>query len=179
MKLLRTLFAALGFASTAGAAQPAPVKDPAEMMRQMRMAWLTRVPEPGSYKDDDEIVAILMDWPLNDEIVTVLASNAGDASLYTTSTFGIIGGIGHEKVRAAAKTFVETGQRHVQRGKVTTDFPYPAGEVLLFYFVTSKGVRSLSFAMNEVEVPNSPARSLYAAAQAVVTELRQITPAVR
>jgi len=45
------------------------------------------------------VVAVLMDWPLGEHTATVLASAGGDASLYTTSTFGLLGGIGHASVR--------------------------------------------------------------------------------
>ena len=46
-------------------------------MREMRLGWLTKVPEPGSYTRDDEVVAVLMDWPLGPQIITVLASSVG------------------------------------------------------------------------------------------------------
>ena len=145
-------------------------------MREMRLGWLTAVPEPGSYTKDDEVVAVLMDWPLGPQIITVLASAGGDASLYTTATFGIIGGIGHEKVRAAATAFASCAQHFLSITSPTTDFPFPDNQSLLFYMVTPSGVRSVSFPMSDVDRADSPARALYAYGQQVVTELRLITP---
>lgn len=53
-----------------------------------------------------------MDWPLGTNIISVYGSSSGDASIYTTSTFGVIGGIGHEAVRNAAHQFVKVAETH-------------------------------------------------------------------
>jgi len=151
-------------------------KNPAEMMREMRLGWLTKVPAPDSYTRDDEVVAVLMDWPLGPQIITVLASSAGDASLYTSATFGIMAGIGHEKVREAATAFVSCAQHFLRIASPTTNFPYPGNQSLFFYMVTPSGVRSVSFPLGDIERADSPAGSLYACGQQVVTQLRLISP---
>jgi hypothetical protein len=176
MKFLRALFAGLVTSTGASAPSPATSKSPAEMMRAMRTGWLTRVPEKGSYKSQDEVVTVVMDWPLGEQTVTVLSSSAGDASLYTTSTFGIIGGIGHEKVRKAALVFVGCAQRFLKLTTATREFPYPDNRTLRLFMVTPSGVRTVSFPLNDIDRSDSPARALYAAGQDVVTELRLITP---
>ena len=153
-----------------------PSKNPAEMMREMRTGWLTKIPERGSYTKDDEVVAVLMDWPLGEQTVTVLSSSGGDASLYTTSTFGIIGGIGHEKVREAAVAFVGCAQHFLSITHPTTAYPYPDSQSLFFYMVTPSGVRTVSFPFSAIEQADSPARALFAYGQQVVTKLRLITP---
>lgn len=154
----------------------APAKNSAEMMREMRTGWLTKIPEPGSYTRDDEVIAVVMDWPLGEQTITVLSSAGGDASLYTTSTFGIIGGIGHEKVRDAAVAFVGCAQHFLSITQPTTTYPYPDGQTLCFYMVTPSGVRAVSFPLSAIEQSDSPARALFAYGQQVVTELRLITP---
>jgi hypothetical protein len=153
-----------------------PTKNPAEMMREMRTGWLTKTPEQGSYTRDDEVIAVVMDWPLGEQIITVLSSSGGDASLYTTSTFGIIGGIGHEKVRKAAVAFVGCAQHFLSITQPTTTYPYPDSQTLRLYMVTPSGVRTVSFPLSAIEQSDSPARALFAYGQQVVTELRLITP---
>jgi hypothetical protein len=154
----------------------APTKSPAEMMREMRTGWFTKIPERGCYTRNDEVVAVGMDWPLGEQIVTVLSSSTGDASLYRTSTFGIIGGIAHENVRKAAVAFVGCAQHFLSLTHPTTDYPYPDGETLRFYMITPSGVRTVSFPFTEIEQVDSPARTLFAYGQQVVTQLRLITP---
>lgn len=151
-------------------------QDPANMMKTMRLEWLQRPPTPGSYKTDDDVVAVLMDWPIGDNIATVLASSLGDASLYTSSTFGIIGGIGHEKVRNAALQFAQCAQHFLHITHFSTDYGYPDGNKIKISAVTPKGVRSIVFEMKDVEDQNSPAYALFACGQIVLTELRLTMP---
>lgn len=143
------------------------------MMRDMRMGWLTRIPDCSGTTRDDDIFAVLMDWPVGEQTVTVLASSGGDASLYTTSGFGIIGGIGHEKVRKAAAEFVGCAQHFLNITQRTTTFPYPDSKSLFFYMVTPTGAFTVSFPFSEIEQADSPAGVLFTYGQNVVTALRQ------
>ena len=167
MKFLCALFAGLFASTTANAAPP----NPADAMKEMRLMWLTRVPEKESYKNKDEVVAVLMDWPVGDQTATVLASSGGDASLYTTSTFGIIGGAGHKNVRKAASAFVMCAQKHVGVTTPTKEYPYPDKQTLRFYIVTPAGVRTVSFPMKSIDETGSVAEALFACGQQVLTEL--------
>ena len=174
MKPLRALLAAL-FTTVAATAeqQKPPSKPPAEIMRELRLQWLTRKPTPAEKKE--EVSAVLMDWPLDGQTITVLASSVGDASIYTTATFGIMGGIGHEKVRRTALAFVECAKRNFGLASPTTDFSYPDHGHVRFFIVTPTGVRSVTFPATEVQKKGSDAYDLYASGQEVLTELRQIT----
>ncbi len=179
MKSLRSLIAALFTGASAAAsdqAKPAP-KAPAEMMREMRLQWLTRKPPPDAPKE--EVSAVLMDWPIEEAIVTVLASSVGDASVYTTGSFGVLGGIGHENARKAAIAFIECAKKHRRLALPTTDFSYPGRHHIRFFFVTDSGVRSVVFAAADVQKTGTDAYELYAHGQAVLTEMRQITQAQR
>lgn len=174
MKSLRTLLAAVFGTSAAVAEQPkAPVRSPAEVMKEMRLQWLTRKLPSGHQKE--EIAAVVMDWPIEKATVTVLASSGGDASIYTTGTFGIMGGIGHESVRKAAIALVECAQKHRTLASPTMDYSYPDQSPVRFFFVTPECVQSVSFRLAEVQESGTDAFDLYAHAQAVLTELRQIT----
>ncbi len=50
MKFLRTLFASLMVGTAAKAAEPSNTKNPADMMREMRIMWLKTIPEKGSWR---------------------------------------------------------------------------------------------------------------------------------
>jgi len=146
------------------------------MMREMRLQWLTRKPPTqGSEEKKEEVSAVLMDWPIEEGTVTVLASSVGDASIYTTGTFGILGGIGHENARKAALSFIQCAKKHLDLASPTTDYSYPDRQHIRFFFVTDSGVRSVSFAAADVRKAGTDAYDLYAHGQAVLTEMRQIT----
>jgi hypothetical protein len=177
MKSLRAFLAAIFTTAAATAEQPkSPSKPPAEIMRELRLQWLTRKPPiEGSEEKKEEVSAVLMDWPIDEGTVTVLASSVGDASIYTTGTFGIMGGIGHENVRRAAVSFIECARKHLRLASPTTDYSYPDRSHIRFFFVTYSGVRSVTFLATEVQTAGTDAYDLYARGQEVLTELRQIT----
>ena len=177
MKSLRSILAVLftGASATAGEPAKASPKAPAEAMREMRLQWLTRKPVADHSGPSEPVSAVVMDWPIEQATVTVLASSVGDASVYTTGTFGIIGGIGHENARKAALEFIQCATKYLRLGIPTTDFSYPDSGHVKFFFVTSLGVRSVSFTTAEVQKVGTDACDLYAHGQLVLTEMRKIS----
>jgi hypothetical protein len=189
MKLLRTIMAAL-FSGTAVAAEnpkPAPNKEEAKQtpkpsadaMRELRLRALSDGPERFHFKkktaEGEEVYAVLMDWPLDEAVVTIVAIWDGEASIYTTGTFGIIGGVGHESVRKAATALTDEAQKNLALAAATTDFAYAKKGQVRFFFLTFSGVRSVIFTEAEVEKKGTTAFTLYSKAQQVLTEMRMIT----
>jgi hypothetical protein len=84
-----------------------------------------------------------MDWPIGQQIATIFSTSTGSASLYTTSTFGIIGGEGHASVRAASTAFLKAADRFYDVAAATSEYPYPAGGKVRFYLLTFHGVRAI------------------------------------
>lgn len=139
---------------------------------------LTTPPEKSPSKPSAEfprIYGILMDWPIGEDTATVFSASTGDASLYTTSTFGIIGGKGHTNVRKAALIFVRTADRYFDSSTPTDDYPYPTAGHVRFYFLTFKGVRVIDTDLASIEKGTSTYRELFGLGQNFLTELRLAT----
>lgn len=119
------------------------------------------------------VYGILMDWPVGDHTATVVALCDGNASIYTTSTFGVIGGVGHEAVCRQAKLFVKLAAQYVEVAKPTTEHSYPKPDQVRFYLLTFDGVRVIELHMRAVE-NDGKFGQLFAQGQMVVTELRLI-----
>ena len=127
-------------------------------------------------KEFPRVYAVLIDWPLADGLIaTVVSSSTGAASLYTTSTFGIIGGEGHATVRVAAKALVRAADRHFTAASPTTEFPYPREGHARFYFLTFDGVRVIDTDMATITNGTNKYAELFGLGQAVLTELRVAT----
>lgn len=147
-------------------------------MREMRLKQLTTLPSEFAQKPTPEfprVCGVLMDWPIEAGTVTVVARTTGDASVYTTGTFGVFGGIGHESVRRAAKSCVSVGERHFEDATSTKDYPYPKVGRVRFYLVCFDGVRVIEGDLESARTGRDKCSDLYEAAQRVVTELRLIT----
>jgi hypothetical protein len=155
-----------------------PPKTAAELMREMRLKQLSMSPREFGEKPTGEfphVCAVLMDWPIEGATVTAVARTTGDASVYTTGTFGVFGGIGHESVRSAAKSCVKVANKHFRGATPTKEYPYPKAGRVRFYLVGYDGVRFIDADLELVRTGKDKRSDLYEAAQKVVTELRLIT----
>ena len=166
------------FGSASKAQVPDPKKNPADAGRGLRLMMLTTPPAKTGEKPTKEfprVYGILMDWPMGKQTATVFSSSTGAASLYTTSTFGIIGGEGHETVRTAAIRFVRAADRVFDSATPTTEYPYPAADRVRFYLLTFEGVRVLDTDLASIESRTSKYAEFFGLGQAVLTELRFVT----
>ena len=120
-----------------------------------------------------KVFGIVMDLPVSGgHTATVVSMCDGHASLYTTSTFGVLGGIGHESVRIASTNFVTAVQSHYDEAISTKDFPYPASGHVRFYLLGFDGVRVIDAEIASVEKSTDKRSEMWTAGQRVLTELR-------
>lgn len=126
-------------------------------------------------KEFPRVYGILMDFPIGKETATVFSSSTGSASLYTTSKFGIIGGEGHESVRAAAIKFVQASDSLFDSAKPAKEFPYPAGDRVRFYLLTFEGVRVLDVDLASIQKGLGKPAEIFGRGQEVLTQLRLVT----
>jgi hypothetical protein len=167
-----------GYSTAMPQTNDAPKKSPAELMREMRLKQLTMPPMEFGQKPTPEfphVCAVLMDWPIGAATATVVARNTGDASVYTTGTFGVLGGIGHESVSSAAKSCTKVADRHFRGTTPTKEYPYPRAGRVRFYLVGYDGVGVIDGDLEMLRTGKDKCSDLYEAAQRVITELRLIT----
>jgi len=179
MPVLKYIARLFGFASQPVAGPASDKSSPADAMRGLRvMALTTTAAEAGIGPNQrfPDVYGVVMDLPIsNGHTASVFALCDGNASLYTTSTFGILGGIEHASVRTAAENFVSTAQSFYDLGQPTSDFGYPAPKQLRFYLLGYDGVRVLECSMEALEEENRTLLPLFAAGQDVLTQLRLLT----
>ena len=153
-------------------------KNSADAGRQLRMMMLTTPAKDVGIqrtKGFPRVYGVLMDWPLGPQTVTVVSLCDGTASIYTTSTFGVIGGIGHESVRTAAARFVSAAGKHRDAAAPTKDYPYPKPGRVRFYLTCFDGVRVIDADEAALKTGKDPCSDLWTKGQRVMTELRSIT----
>lgn len=174
----RRLFAtalALVFPSAMSQTNQPPKGDPAGAMRELRIKMLTTPASDFDIKPSGafpRVYGVLMDWPIDDMTVTIVSLSDGSASLYSTSTFGVIGGIGHESVRRTAIEFVKAAEAHYSSAAPTKEYPYPKRGRVIFYLVCFDGVRVIETDLDSVVSGKGRDSDLWTRGQAVMTELR-------
>jgi hypothetical protein len=164
--------------SNSKAQAPDPKKNPADAGRAIRQRMLSTPAEKTGDKPTKEfprIYGVLMDWPIGELTATVFSTSTGAASLYTTSTFGIIGGEAHETVRKAAMNFVRAADGYFDASTRTTEYPHPSSDRVKFYLLTFDGVRVIDADLKSITNRTSKYADLFGLGQAVLTELRLVT----
>lgn len=168
----------VALAPVAAQSQDTTRTNPAQTMRELRVAFLSASPASLGFTPTREyprVFGVAMDWPLGEHTATIVAALDGTASLYTTSTFGVIGGAGHEAVRTAAQRFVKAAEAFHDDAVPTRAFPYPAKDKVRFYVRSFEGVRVLEADAPSVYATSGTYSAFFRAGQAVVTELRKVT----
>ena len=151
------------------------VKNKDDAGRGLRTLFLSTTPDSINAKPSKEypiVFGVAIDWPIGENTATIVSLLDGSASLYTTSTFGILGGIGHSAVRLAAQEFVKKSNLYVADATPTTSFPYPDKGHARFYFLTYAGVKTLQVAPSQITPGTGKYADLFGLGQAVLNELR-------
>ena len=114
-----------------------------------------------------------IDWPIADgHVATVVSLSDGSASVYTTGTFDVIGGIGRRTVRTAAKNLVREADRYFSDSNPTRDLSYPSRDHVRFFLATFGGLRLIETDFASLSERRSKYSSLFNAGQDVMTQLR-------
>jgi hypothetical protein len=161
------------------AEQEQPVeRDPASAMRQLRLRTLTTPPADYGIIPTSQfprVYGVVMDWGMEGFTISVVSLADGNASLYTTSTFGVIGGLGHSSVRDAALRFVTAAARYFDDGVPVREYPYPVAGRVRFYFLSFQGVRVIETSDEVFQSRTAKYSDLGTLGQQLITEFRQIT----
>lgn len=173
-RLILSILSALPFASVR-AKGPLPKE---QMGRELRSMFLATPPEKMGLKpttDFPRVFAVVLDWPVGEQIATVVSAADGTASLYTTASFGILGGQFHEAVRTAAQQFVHSAESLHDDAVPATDYPYPARGRVRFYLRTFAGLRVIEADAASIYSGRNRYSHLFALGQNVLTELRKVS----
>jgi hypothetical protein len=121
----------------------------------------------------------LMETDYTGVTATLFTLADGTTSLYLSNGGGMIGGQGHEAVRAASATYLELANAHSKFLSPCDSFPLPLDEGTLFYFLTDLGVMRLDRNADGINKDEDVALTLFSAGQDIITELRLISESER
>ena len=125
--------------------------------------------------DHTAVYGTIMDWDYEGVTVTVVAFETGDASLYLSSGQIFIGGHAHERIKKAAIDLVSGSQPYVSQTNKTSSTAGPDHDCVKFYFLTNHGTFVHQETVANVTQPANEWAQLFAKAQIVIAEYRQIS----
>lgn len=161
------------------AAKPKPEPEQDGLMRDLRLQALQvsatefgLVPTPT--RPDVWGVIVELGYPAATATLLVLAE--GTTSLYLSSGGGVVGAGLNPRVQAASEALLDQAQRDLARLTLARETPMPrVGEIRIYVrtFTTTLGAGA---AMRDVVGESHPLAPLHAAAQDVLTQIRESTP---
>jgi hypothetical protein len=148
-----------------------------DVMKTLRLRVLTELPDGvGPQTPSGTPIVALMDIGFPEATASVFGASTGDASIYLSSGGGVIGGVRHENVRAAAVAFVNESGKHLNEMTATSDFSYPKTGHVRFYIRTRDAVYMTDRTENDLGEKRDALWPLFYAGQDVITQLREVAP---
>jgi hypothetical protein len=142
----------------------------------LRALALSTTPETFHLKSDAEVYGVVMDWNVGSGIVTVTSLLSGDASMYTSSGGGVIGGVGHKTVRDAAIAFVKSCSDYRKHFSNSADTSAVSEGSIKFFLLTGRGRLVAEEKLENFDNSSSPLLGLFIEANKVIARLRESTP---
>ncbi len=149
-------------------------KTPGVALRQRALHLSHDDLDDGAESACGEVYGVVYDMPITDAFASLVAFCDGNMSLYTTTTFGIIGGIGHENIRQHSRSLVALAAKQVDAASKTSSTDYPTPPAHRIYILTRDGRRSIDIVPADL-APDSPQTELFEALQKALAALRQTT----
>jgi hypothetical protein len=116
----------------------------------------------------------VMDTAYPEAVATLVALADGTTSLYTTGTFGIIGGGAHQPVVEAAGKFLASIEAHLDVFGDDAGTALPTEGPVVIHALTYAGRRRISATEDDFGYRRHSASPVFHAAHDVISALRQI-----
>ncbi len=126
--------------------------------------------DPGA--DPSGVYGVVLDWPLKEGIISLVCFSSGDASMYTSTGGGMIGGRSHDAIKTAAKEFVQKAQHYLKLATKTQWTELPDAGKLQFCFLTASGIFFARESFSLIKNNSSVWLPLFAEANKVIAALR-------
>ncbi len=150
-----------------------PKPSPDDTMRQMRRMVLAELARGAA--GASSLSGIVVDWGLEMAVATLVCMADGTTSLYYSSGGGVIGAGTHASVRRASDALLATAARSLTDIAAPEDDTLPEAGFFRFHVPTPAGPRSATATVPELASGAHPLSPLFAAAQGVITAIREST----
>jgi len=117
---------------------------------------------------------VVVDFPYHNYgfTATVVGYISGDAILFTTSDFGVLGGGMHKDIKDATKKLLLLADTFSTDAILTTDFSYPNSETVRIYFLTYKGPKVVEARLSDLQSNKSKYSAVFKQTLDVLNKLQ-------
>lgn len=146
---------------------------PFEGMRHIALNMVPGAVLANVPADEVLVYAVLMDWDMGNDVVTLVTQITGEANLYVKSGGGIIGAGKYLNVSDAAQNLVNVAQRCLPESNAASATSLPTPNHVQFFMLTNRGKFYMMDDIRNIESKQSPLLPLFEAANMVIGQMRQ------
>jgi hypothetical protein len=128
-------------------------------------------PVPGT-----QVWGAMMEMGYAAGVATLVCLADGTTSMYVSTGGGILGGGGHDTVRAANRAFLTVLAQHLALLEPEPEAAMPAADRVVIRAMTREGAVAAEAAEDDLGHHRHPLSPAFHTAHGVLTELRMITP---
>ena len=121
------------------------------------------------------VYGVIIDWPMQTNVATLVAFSTGDASVYLKSAQIYIGGFAYPAIHSLAKEMISSAQKLLSETSRTENFALPDSSLIQFSFLTNNGIFVHQETEESIDKNQTQWTSLFFKGNQIITEYRLLT----
>jgi hypothetical protein len=124
---------------------------------------------------DTTVYGVIIDWPIQKNVATIVVFSTGDASVYLKSGQIFIGGFAYPSIKNLALEMIFSAQRLLSETIKTENFAFPDSSLIQFSFLTNNGIFVYHETVESIDKNQTQWAPLFYKGNQIITEYRLIT----
>jgi len=121
------------------------------------------------------VYGVIIDWPIQTNVATIVVFLTGDASVYLKSGQIYIGGFAYPTLQNLAKEMISSAQKLLSETRRTENFALPDSSFIQFSFLTNNGIFVHQETEESIDKNQTEWTPLFFKGNQIITEYRLIT----
>ncbi|MGZ6018140.1 MAG: hypothetical protein ACXWKO_05675 [Phenylobacterium sp.] len=122
----------------------------------------------------EQVYGVIVEYQVENGLVTVVGFASGDASVYRSTGGGEIGGRREPTVAGAARSLVAQAQVQLSDLPLVKDYPTPEPGHVRVYALTTAGLRGAEEARDDINDPRDRLAALFSGGRKIVSEFQAV-----
>jgi hypothetical protein len=124
---------------------------------------------------DTTVYGVIIDWPIQTNVATIVVFSTGDASVYLKSGQIFIGGYAYPVIQSLAKEMILSAQKLLSETSKTENIALPDSSLIQFSFLANNGIFVHHETVESIDKNQTQWTPLFYKGNQIITEYRLIT----
>lgn len=124
---------------------------------------------------DTTVYGVIIDWPIQTNVATIVVFSTGDASVYLKSGQIFIGGYAYPAIQSLAKEIISIAQKLLAETSKAENFTLPESDLIQFSLLTNNGIYVHHDTEASIDKNQTQWTPLFYKGNQIITEYRLLT----